>query len=502
MQQERHLFGSNPSYFSPATVRRLWTRFSPEFRVFLERHYVLERGKLIRSTGILEELVAKVVTDPNRYVAKADEALLFLDWLAAKVVVHYQTFTDALQQPSSKTLARKLNEELVGTGVKGSTYIRNAGTAGHTFMAHAFDGNWRAIHSVLTPVKPVSQLFFELGQEIPVVPVQVSLPLDHFLPTPEEMRMAIDKEGFIRPDYLARLRAQWSLMVDLLKRSERIDGRVDWRSQHRALIPHRDELVNLLFPLLDGMLARVRGGTVYEEWLELLTLMSWASALIYIAKEKEHWHICSEVDILDRKKWGLHGGRIDGCRVVFIGGRRPTAHQQQRIAMLFRAKRFRSVLEVQRAVDSMFEGKVTWEIVDWKWAVGDAVSKDGVIRSIHVKDKPIGKHYRQMVRYQMFWCIDSSYKPGADPQAVWAKPNLRIPRGRIVYLFPDRLPVVHRVRSGRCVLADFWTKYQGERQEITRRNCMLREVQNLFGRWRAVAEGLDKNRAAPHPALF
>lgn len=368
-------------------------------------------------------------------------------------------------------------------------------------MGYAHGGEWGRI-CITKPAPRPRQLEMELGQMPKAKPRQSRLPFESSAPSPAQIQEVVDEKGFIRPEHLFKLEGHWRLMAKILKQQEKKCGRKDWRCQYQALVQYRDELSLLLHPLLEGMLPRVKGSNIYEEWLELLTLMSWASALVYIGKEKEHWHLCCEVDILDRKRWGLHGGRIDGCRVVLIGGKKPTDLQQQRIANLFRSQRFRSVAEVQRATSKHFKEKIIWEVVDWKWAIGDAVSKDGVIRAEQVARKPIAKHLNQMIRYQMFWCIDTHHRVGNDLEAFWSRSNLRIPRGRIIYLFPDRLPVVHQIRSDRIALHKFWTKYQKEREKEACRNWQLREVQKVFARWPALVKTMGQEKPKEHPCLF
>ncbi len=190
-----------------------------------------------------------------------------------------------------------------------------------------------------------------------------------------------------------------------------------------------------------------------DNYLILLTLMSWTTALMQPQRNRI---LFKEIPVMEKRpkkerRYGLSGGRIDALEVRLINGKTPDATQRKHLEAMTRIK-FPSVGNLLLSLQQHF-GEITTVILDWKFAVGDAVVENNkteqqtspIINPSDINDGPLGMHVWQMSRYLTMASL--SYHLLCKERGIenhWPENN-QFGQGEITYFMPTILPVTHKV---------------------------------------------------------
>lgn len=227
-----------------------------------------------------------------------------------------------------------------------------------------------------------------------------------------------------------------------------------------VLVSCRDEIKKLsqaMEWLFGDYIYRLRKSDRTEDnYLLLLTLMSWATALMQPQRNRI---LFREIPVMEKRpkrerRYGLSGGRIDALEVCLINGKPPDTGQKKQMTTMTR-QRFSSVGHLLLALRERF-GEITPLILDWKFAVGDAVVENKsktqqqispIISPSDINDAPLGMHAWQISRYLTMASL--SYHLLCKERGIenhWPEDN-QFGQGEITYFMPTILPVTHRVNT-------------------------------------------------------
>lgn len=214
-------------------------------------------------------------------------------------------------------------------------------------------------------------------------------------------------------------------------------------------------LRDLLFPFFGSYLDRIVGReTHWNEYLELITLLTWASTLLFIFDSCVRYFLFAEIPVLNFKN-GLSGGRLDGLRIVSIDGEPLDKKQFQQLGALSR-NRFASVTRVIRKVQALYPGAdIKWEIIDWKMAVGDGTAFHPITAD-DIKIRPLTKHLHQMEYYLLMAWIDEHLTRYGTKKPDWSMTS-NIVGASIVYCLPTG-PIIHQVELDSYQLEKLFVK--------------------------------------------
>lgn len=169
-----------------------------------------------------------------------------------------------------------------------------------------------------------------------------------------------------------------------------------------------------------------------------LALMSLASAVLYVGKTG-HCAGLSEIPVVARR-YGMGGWRVDMLVVKAIDGVPPTAHAIQTLNRLQRLH-FSSLPQVLGELKKTFRNaKLEFIIRDFKFSLGDAVKNNEFIRPHEVDENPLPEHVTQLKTYIALASFSEALAVKRD--VVW-KEGITFADGELVYVFPNKLPVIH-----------------------------------------------------------
>lgn len=213
---------------------------------------------------------------------------------------------------------------------------------------------------------------------------------------------------------------------------------------------------------------------VYERWLWINAMLTWANAFINLAEGKLPRPTVYEIQSLNRNL-GMSGGRIDGVEII---------SSRKSSSFLAGSTNFSSIGQLAACLQSGAEINGILRIIDWKFAVGDAVRASGrfqrPISPDEVEGKPIESHRKQVERYLTLGFLDELFarEGGFGGGSDFWNSKTSIREGLIVYLFPASPPITHKV----VLTAE-------ERREV-----FLRDVVSRWERAgsRALIRGIDR----------
>lgn len=215
---------------------------------------------------------------------------------------------------------------------------------------------------------------------------------------------------------------------------------------------------------------------VQDDYLFFLTMMTWAGALVHY-KMVGNMSFFREISILPYSSQ-LGAGRIDAISVLRIQGNEPTAIELKKIRTMTR-KDVLSVGHIIRDLLKVLGPGLELLITDWKFSVGDGPNSNkhstNIIKSDDITNAPLPEHEKQVKAYMALAFI--SYVSAVwnyqetDIEKVWDTQPFTM-RGRLVYLTPDRLPVVHDIlmthEEVRAVFMDYIVSNFGKAQAWSR----------------------------------
>ena len=239
-------------------------------------------------------------------------------------------------------------------------------------------------------------------------------------------------EGKISGFDLNRIKILWHHLMDDIAAKKHWQG---WARFH--------ELESLLWPYFSKSIAKLRSyhsqPTASDQHLILLSLMSWASAIIwgYQTKRRPLFH---ELSVMD-PTYGLSGGRMDVLDIITIDGETPKTSQSALLYAMSR-QRYRSAGHLLRKLFVNFRHDIELRVVEFKFAIGDATSREGFIQPEDVANGPINQHLKQLLRYLTLAEWDLQFVNAQHGEKT-KKPYFN--QARIVYFFPNLPPLVFDV---------------------------------------------------------
>lgn len=179
----------------------------------------------------------------------------------------------------------------------------------------------------------------------------------------------------------------------------------------------------------------------YERWLWINAMLTWANAFISLAEGKLPRPTIYEIQALNRCL-GMSGGRIDGVEVVSA---------DKPFSFLGDGVDFDSIGQLACHLQRKLGANGALRIIDWKFAVGDAVRVGGQFQRPMSPDKvaeePIESHRMQVERYLTLGFLDELFacEGGFSSSSDFWNRETSIKEGLIVYLFPTSPPIIHKV---------------------------------------------------------
>ena len=338
-------------------------------------------------------------------------------------------------------LERFLNPQPVDTNparTRCAQWMRMHGIAGHNIATSAYGGNllYKPQDTLfdLLPAQP-NCLFTEPGELEDACPYSYS----------DAFRIS----GGLSKFYLRALERESNGLFKALQ-----NARQPWLVPVYAHLEIR-HLAQMLQPIVGkDCLAQIQPRHRYspegrrgpldpqERALQLVTLLSWVSTLLWCDGQEQTPVVFAEVPVFGQGV-SISGGRMDVVEVVSVNGRTPTARQRRDLRSLSRNARFGSMGHLRRAANATAGGPCTFSVRDWKFAVGDG--KEGqVIHAAKVAKSPYADHRRQIGIYMSTTQLTSlpPHTKPAEFSKYWDQEVL-CHEGSLIYLFPGITPVVH-----------------------------------------------------------
>ncbi len=470
------LFGPSPYEVTPEMLAGLPAETPPLFRSWVEDEF--RRGRL--TTAVRAAIKSGRATN-------ATEALLYMAEVAKTTATPLMVACD-LKGQASPAAYRELKRVLGLDGEKRTTYraisYRRLGIYSHSLVGLAETGQLP-----LARQAPSSQLrLFELDDELGGQ-LRLLLPDDESLPGNQVLTTA----GTFRRSYLKQV-SKCTAEGQYIAQSTG-----PWHQQYNDARGVIRRLRQLLRPVYGTYIDRLGSTDPFEGYLEFLTLLTWGSMVVYTADQPDRI-LFDEVPVTDRRLVGALG-RLDALEVTSIGGKPPSLKERQTLRHLSQI-RWRSMAELMMALVRYFGPDLTFEILDWKFGVGDHPKGSKVITPAAIKEKPLTSHYHQVGWYLALGKADGAVQSPALANAI-RQGQLRVEQAHLVYwLAQNEEPTTHtRVNEP----ADDQEILEGHLLEPWHRglrHAHLRATSNqVFRRLRHDLEGVETQRPATAIAL-
>ncbi|MCR4274789.1 MAG: toprim domain-containing protein [Candidatus Campbellbacteria bacterium] len=263
----------------------------------------------------------------------------------------------------------------------------------------------------------------------------------------------------------------------------------DNRAQWRVLVPR---LRVIMEPIFGHYVSRLDLHPAANPEMTFLTLMSWASTLYYW-KENYRRVLFSEINTV-LSTHGFPGGRVDAVELRRIEGERLT-RKQGLILESLKVLRNRSAGELVGRFQRQFPGVLEIAILDWKFAVGDALVRGEIIKPSDIAREPFPKHRFQVERYLALAILDHSLQHGIRyDDEVWAQYGHRL-TADVVYFLPGTLPIVHTVAPDTALLKEVFTTSTAQPWDNARDRSTIRLANNaILGHLLGLIEGGHKGK--------
>ncbi len=215
-----------------------------------------------------------------------------------------------------------------------------------------------------------------------------------------------------------------------------------------------------------------RCGIFENEYLILLTEMTWASMVFYFRESRKHV-LFRELPVLS-KDYDLGGGRIDALRVDKIAGEAPTEEQNRRLQSLT-SESSRSTGHLVSNLIAAFEKPLELTICDWKFAVGDGPKgvKSRMLLPDEVAEGPLPEHLEQIRRYLALTLLSHALITRRPLERIWEEESVKL-RGELLYCFPHVPPISHQVTLTPAEAKQTFQEQVVARWSSGRRRSMLR----------------------------
>jgi hypothetical protein len=231
------------------------------------------------------------------------------------------------------------------------------------------------------------------------------------------------------------------------------------------------KLLETVFSPLSQKLKAVKGS---RPDLTILSLLSWTSSLSLCNNGPRV--LFTEIPVLSRHH-RLGGWRVDALEVLSIDGRAPSRHQKRTLRQLSQY-RFISLGHLIRTLKMIFGEKLQVTIWDWKFAIGDGPMNEMLDPAMTTQALP--EHVRQMERYLTLARLELHLATGQKTTSPWD--NRDFTSGRLVYLFPNREPLVEEVTVNQEQCRQVFDEEVVMRLDSAEQRATLRMTTNLVGR--------------------
>lgn len=309
-------------------------------------------------------------------------------------------------------------------------------------------------HGYLGVLSHVLMNRFCKGQSHNLAILNLQLPLfDYQRRNPEQLQFLDFKDDFmsgVSGDELV------GVVKNIWSEASRAVGTPDFIESYYSSARFAEPLLKLV-----RVFAGVSVGSIfyeadaYEKWLWINAMLTWANAFINLAEGKLPRPTIYEIQALNRCL-GMSGGRIDGVEVIssdkpssFLGDGIDFDSIGQ-LACYLQRKPGLCLAEVGSSpAEAGANG--AFRIIDWKFAIGDAVKVGGQFQRPmspdEVKEKPIESHRMQVERYLTLGFLDELFacEGGFSSSSDFWNRETSIKEGLIVYLFPTSPPIIHKV---------------------------------------------------------
>ncbi|MDD5032505.1 MAG: hypothetical protein PHC85_00055 [Candidatus Pacebacteria bacterium] len=231
-----------------------------------------------------------------------------------------------------------------------------------------------------------------------------------------------------------------------------------WLKQYIALFPYAEKMTEFLYPFFGKeTLGVIDRSSAYSFYFSILTLMTWASVLVYVSKGNSFNPFFSEIPVINSEHKFLRQ-RIDALefspfldsegRCVF------SSSAFSEIVKFFQRKRKNGSVSVGKLLFALSrvygsDACKRFIIKDFKFAVGDGV--DPMSPVLDYRDSlPLSKHREQVEFYitmaTLDWHLCSMNFGGSRKKIseVWRN-GLGVRKGVLVYFFPNVFPVVYNI---------------------------------------------------------
>lgn len=199
----------------------------------------------------------------------------------------------------------------------------------------------------------------------------------------------------------------------------------------------------------DHLMRIINSQRLQDEYLVFLTLMTWASALIYHNNEGRDTPLFKEAFILPQD-YGLGVGKLDALLIKKINGLDPSPNEEYQIRKMTRIH-FPSVGHIIQHLIGKFGTGLELVVRDWKFAVGDGLNgtngNHNIIKTDGIVERPALEHKKQVERYLSTSVLAHSLLSRNNLKGIeeiWQNKAFNM-KGELWYLMPDRSPVIHPV---------------------------------------------------------
>ncbi len=247
----------------------------------------------------------------------------------------------------------------------------------------------------------------------------------------------------------------------------------------RAQYARLAELLALVFGNYVLQVVRLARGA-YERHLCMLTLLSWARALLfhcdaYVLKGIDR-ALIREVQVL-HPACSFGGWRSDAVE-VFLDGRPPDSDVVSAVREQALRSGFKSVGHALICMKEEFGSLVQVGVREWKFAVGDAGTSGGLVRTDVVR--ACAEHQRQVQRYIASILVDYhvlAARRGISP--IWRRELVQ--DAKIYYFLPEEV-CIHVVQMGPAEREDAFVRHVVGRLARARLRAQRRVLEEHLGR--------------------
>jgi hypothetical protein len=429
-----NLFGSRPLPGSLELINFQQFEDDPAFRAWIESTDEKKINTILRE--VIHFTEAKTAEEALQYLYRVSKSKNLQKENGGLTAADFDGFHHG---KAFTKLKRELGEEVLNF-----EYLRGFGVFLHSIVQDVLTGSFFS-HTENLKVRS------EYGTLFPIVREKIEV---------------------LSAEYLEDLRASWEILSSQL-------GNEQWMKNYTRLGgKERDSLYRLLLPFLQSpagnALMRKKAETDFGFYFTL-TLMTLASAVLFIG-ERGHRAGLKEIPIL-WKRCEIGGWRLDFLAIASVDGEFPTEKHRRLINNLQRMP-FRSLGQVIRATQNILRTKkVEFRICEFKFAVGDGLTRRHIIQPNEINGVPLQKHEKQVKKYLALANFDNAFSQGR--RFVWDEySDLPFTQAELIYFFPSIEPVVYPIYADGETQRKLFFDTIVQRKVYAQKNALLRRTMN------------------------